>query len=125
MKAGDAGEAATSGARHLSNRTVLAAAAIACLLGCSAKAPPPSSSITATFDQAGHHPATAVVTGVASVSCSDGAGTGSPIDCLIVAPGYVGEVPLHKTVKTTGAGTVMLTCSGQGRCTALVAQQPN
>jgi hypothetical protein len=126
MKAGDAGEAATSGARHLSIRSVLTAAAITCLLGCSAKAPPPSSSITATFDQGGHHPATAVVTGIASVSCSDGAGSqGTAIDCLIVAPGYVGEVPLRKSVKTTGAGTVMLTCSGQGKCTAVVAQEPN
>jgi len=86
MKAGDAGEAATSGARALFNCSILAAAAVACLLGCSGKAPPKSSSITATFDEGGHHPATAVVTGIASVSCSDGAGNqGAAIDCLIVA----------------------------------------
>jgi hypothetical protein len=123
MKAGHAGEAATSGARRLSGRGVLMAAAITCLLGCSAKVAPKSSSITATFDQGGHHPATAVVTGIATVSCSDGAGSqGTPIDCLIVAPGYVGELPLTKSVKTTGAGTVMLTCSGQGKCSAVVVQ---
>src|SRR5579864_4077671 len=122
MKAGNAGEAATSGARHLFSCSVLAVAAVACLLGCSSKAAPKSSSITASFDQGGHHPATSVVTGIASVSCSDGSGSqGTPVDCLIVAPGFVGEVPLHKTVQTTGAGTVMLTCSGQGKCTAVVA----
>jgi hypothetical protein len=123
MKAGDPEVAATSGAIYLSNRCVLAVAAITCLLGCAQKVAVSTASLTATYDQSGYHPATVAVTGVATVSCSSGSGNqGNSVDCLIVAPGSVGEVPLGKSAKTTGAGTVMLNCSGQGRCTAVVVQ---
>jgi hypothetical protein len=61
--------------------------------------------------------------GIATVSCADGSGSqGSPVDCLILAPGYMGEVPLHQSVTTTGAGMIQLSCSAQGRCSALVVQ---
>lgn len=123
MKAGETEAVATGGAIYLSCRCVLAATAITCLLGCSQKVPTASSSISATFDQSGEHPATAVAKGVATVSCSDASGSqGHPVDCLILAPGYMGEVALHKSVTTTGAGTIQLSCSGQGHCTALVVQ---
>ena len=107
----------------VSSRCVLAAATITCLLGCSQPVVTASSSISATYDQSGQHPATATAKGVATVSCSDASGNqGSPVDCLILAPGYMGEVALHQSVKTTGAGTIQLSCSAQGRCTALVVQ---
>jgi hypothetical protein len=123
MKAGETGVVATGGALHLSYRCVLALAAITCLLGCAQKITTSSSSISATYDQAGEHPGTATAKGIATVSCADASGSqGSPVDCLILAPGYMGEVGLHKSVTTTGAGTIQLSCSNQGRCTALVVQ---
>jgi len=123
MKAGETGVVATSGALHLSYRHVLALAAITCLLGCAQKITTSSSSISATYDQAGEHPGTATAKGIATVSCADGSGSqGGPVDCLILAPGYMGEVGLHQSVTTTGAGTIQLSCSNQGRCSALVVQ---
>jgi hypothetical protein len=121
MKTGESGAATVGGTIHLS---VLGAVIITCLLGCAQKvAATTSSSISASFDQSGQHPATAQVTGVATVSCSEGAGgQSSPVDCLILAPGFMGEVALHKSVTTSGAGTVQLSCSAQGRCTAVVVQ---
>jgi len=102
---------------------VLAAAASTCLLGCSHPVAKTTSTISASFDQTGQHPAVARVTGSATVSCSDGSGSqGNPVDCLILAPGYLGEVALHKSVVITGDGNLQLTCSGQGRCTAVVVQ---
>ena len=122
MKAGETEVVATGGAFPL-YRCVLALAASTCLLGCSAKITTSSSSISATYDQAGEHPATATAKGIATVSCADASGSqGNPVDCLILAPGYMGEVGLHKSVTTTGAGTIQLSCSSQGRCTALVVQ---
>jgi hypothetical protein len=123
MNAGELEVAATGGAICLSNRYILATAVITCLLGCSQKVVTSSSSMTATYDQSGQHPATAMVKGVATVSCSGGSGDqGNPVDCVVLAPGFMGEVQLHKSISTTGAGTVQLSCSGQGRCTAEVVQ---
>lgn len=117
-------DAVSRGVIRLSTARVLTLAAVTCLLGCSQQvAPKSTSSISATFDQSGQHPATATTKGVATVSCSDGSGTGgTPVDCFILAPGYMGEVGLHKSVTTTGAGIVQLTCSAQGRCSAAVVQ---
>jgi hypothetical protein len=123
MKAGETEVVTTGGALYPYYRYVLAAAAIACLLGCAQKAAQSSSSISASYDQTGEHPATAMAKGIATVSCSDASGNqGNPVDCLILAPGYMGEVALHKSVTTSGAGTIQLSCSSQGRCTALVVQ---
>ena len=122
MKAGET-EVTTSGALHLCSRCVVAVAATTCLLGCAQKVTTSSSSISATYDQAGEHPGTATAKGIATVSCADASGSqGTPIDCLILAPGYMGEVGLHQSVTTTGAGTIQLSCSSQGRCSALVVQ---
>jgi hypothetical protein len=113
----------TGGTAYLSSRCIVVAVAFACLVGCSQKAATTTSSISAIFDQTGQHPATAKVTGAATVSCSDGSGSqGNPVDCMILAPGYMGEVALHKSVSITDAGMVQLTCSAQGRCTAVVTQ---
>jgi hypothetical protein len=123
MKASTPEAAATGSTSHPSNRCVLAAGVITCLMGCSQKVTTSAVTISATADQSGQHPATAVVKGVATVSCSDGAGSqGTPVDCLILGPGYLGEVALHQSVSITGPGTVRLTCSGQGRCSAVVTQ---
>ena len=123
MKAVDSNVAATSSAIYLCIRSLLAAAAILLVIGCSQRAPPVTSTVTATFDQSGHHPGSVQVTGPATVTCTDGVGgQGNPVDCLVVSPGYVGEIKLHQSGKTTGAGTVLLTCSGQGRCSASVVQ---
>ena len=123
MKVGETGVVATGGAIYLFCRCILAAATITSLLGCSQTIATASSSISASFDQSGEHPATASAKGIATVSCSDASGSqGNPVDCLILAPGYMGEVALHKSVTTTGAGTIQLSCSAQGRCTALVVQ---
>jgi hypothetical protein len=123
MNTGEPGLVTASGAIHRAALCVLAAATVACLVGCAQKVVTTSSSISATYDQSGEHPATAMVKGVATVSCSDGAGNqGAPVDCLILAPGYMGEVALHKSVQTSGAGEVQLSCSGQGRCSAVVVQ---
>lgn len=123
MKAGELKVAAKGGASYLSGCLVLAAVAGTCLLGCSQKVTTTSSTISATLDQNGQHPAVARVTGNATVSCSDGVGSqGNPVDCLILGPGYLGEVALHKSVTISGAGNIQLTCSGQGRCSAVVVQ---
>lgn len=123
MKASRPAAAGTGSAIHPSDRRVLAAALMTCLMSCSQHAPRSTATISASLDQNGQHPGTAAVTGPATVSCSDGAGTqGTPVDCLILGPGYLGEVALHQSVSITGPGTVRLTCSGQGRCSAVVAQ---
>ena len=114
---------AIGGASHAFYHCMLVVAAVMCLVGCTQKVTTSSSSISATYDQTGEHPGTAQVTGVATVSCADATGSqGTPVDCLILAPGYMGEVALHKSVQTTGGGTVQLSCSAQGRCTAQVVQ---
>lgn len=117
-------ETTASGGRiSFSHRWVVAATAVTCLLSCAQKAPTSTSSISATFDQAGEHPATAMAKGVATVSCDEAAGSqGHPMACLILAPGFMGEVGLHQSVTTTGAGTIQLSCSAQGHCKALVVQ---
>ena len=75
MKVGETEVVAASGACHLSYRSVLALAAITCLLGCSQKITTSSSSISATYDQAGEHPGTATAKGIATVSCADASGS--------------------------------------------------
>ena len=74
--------------------------------------------ISASSDQTGQHPGTAAVPGPASVTCTSAA---SDIpnpqprpSCNIVAPGSPGDVPVGTTIGTSGAGTVSLTCNGQG-----------
>jgi hypothetical protein len=83
----------------------------------------PSAQITAAFDQKGHHPGTAPAKGPATVRClSAVSDLGKPAGCYIVAPGYAGEVPVGHSIGTSGAGTVTLTCTGQGNVVRCVAQ---
>lgn len=123
MRASGTYAAVTGGALHPCYRRILALAVVTFLAGCSQKVATKSATISATFDQAGQHPATMAVTGAATVSCSDSSGSqGAPVNCLILAPGYLGEVALHQSVAITSAGMVQLTCSSQGRCSAVVTQ---
>jgi hypothetical protein len=81
-----------------------------------------SSTITASFDTKGHHPATAAIKRAATILCaSANSNQGSPAACYIVAPGVSRQVLKGQSVGASGAGTVTLTCDGQGtlvRCSA-------
>jgi hypothetical protein len=81
--------------------------------------------ITATGDANGsQHPGTAAIRGPSSIKCVSAIGQGhqQKPSCYITAPGYSGIVDIGKTVGASGAGTVTLTCNGQGalRCTAQI-----
>jgi hypothetical protein len=66
------------------------------------------------------HPGTAAVGGPAQVTCTFVAGTNAT--CYIVGPGVANQVPKGGQVGTSGAGTVTLTCNGNGalRCQARI-----
>ena len=82
--------------------------------------------LQATTDKTGEHPATAEITGPATITCLNAASetlnSQPPPSCNIAAPGFKGIVKKGVTVNATGAGTVTLTCSGQGylRCDARI-----
>jgi hypothetical protein len=82
--------------------------------------------LQATTDKTGEHPATAEIAGPATITCINAASetpNSQPVpSCNITAPGFKGIVKKGGTVKATGAGTVTLTCSGQGymRCDARI-----
>lgn len=82
--------------------------------------------LQATTDKTGEHPATAEIDGPATITCINAASetpNSQPVpSCNITAPGFKGIVKKGGTVNATGAGTVTLTCSGQGylRCDARI-----
>jgi len=86
-------------------------------------------SISATFDKTGQHPGTAPVKGPATVTCTNATSNvprpQPPPSCFIVAPGYSGQLDKGKSAGTSGAGTVVLNCNGQGdflTCSASVQE---
>jgi hypothetical protein len=87
-------------------------------------------SLQATSDKAGPHPATATITGPATVTClnavSETPNVQPPPACRISGPGFSGILVKGKTANLTGPGDVTLTCSGQGfmRCDARVDIPP-
>ena len=77
--------------------------------------------IHATQEASGNqHPGTAAVKGAAKVTCI--ATAGKDCTCYITGPGVASQVPKGGVVGTSGAGTVTLTCNGQGAlsCSARV-----
>jgi hypothetical protein len=74
--------------------------------------------VAASSDQTGQHPGLAAIARAATVSClkasSDTQNPQPPPSCNILAPGYTGDVKVGQSVGASGAGTVTLTCTGQG-----------
>ena len=82
-------------------------------------------SLQATTDSAGSHPSSTEITEAKNITCMNAVSetpSAKPA-CRIVAPGFTGILAIGKSVNATGAGTVTLTCSGQGfmRCAARVS----
>jgi hypothetical protein len=81
-------------------------------------------SLQATTDKDGSHPASTEITEAKNITCMNAVSEtpGAKPACRIVAPGFTGILAIGKSVNATGAGTVTLTCSGQGfmRCAARV-----
>ena len=83
-------------------------------------------SLQATVDASGPHPDKADITGPVTFTClnavSETPNTRPAPSCHITAPGFNGTLVIGKTANATGAGTVILTCVGQGylRCSARV-----
>ena len=83
-------------------------------------------SLQATTDSSGSHPDKADITGPVTFTClnavSETPNTRPAPACHITAPGFNGTLVIGKTANVTGAGTVTLTCVGQGylRCSARV-----
>jgi hypothetical protein len=75
-------------------------------------------SLQATTDASGSHPDKADITGPVTFTPN----TRPAPACRITAPGFNGTLVIGKTASATGAGTVTLSCVGQGyiRCSARV-----
>lgn len=88
---------------------------------------PKVTSLQATSDKAGQHPAKAEIAGPAPITCLNAVsetpnGQPSP-SCHITAPGFQGKLKKGEKANATGAGTVTLTCNGPGlmlRCSARI-----
>jgi hypothetical protein len=86
-------------------------------------------SLQATSDKAGVHPDTATdIPASSTIMCINGVSE-TPnvvVSCSITAPGFKGILKKGETAKTTAAGTVTMTCSGQGymRCSARIDIPP-
>jgi hypothetical protein len=84
-------------------------------------------SLQATTDKTGSHPATAKIAGPALITCmnavSETPNAQPAPSCHIVAPGFDANVIKGNTAKATGAGDVTLTCAGRGylRCDARIS----
>jgi hypothetical protein len=61
------------------------------------------------------HPATAALSGPASITCTSVGGTNAT--CYITGPGIEKQVPKNANVLTIGAGKVTLICNGSGSLT--------
>ena len=86
-------------------------------------------SLQATSDHGGEHPAKTEISGPATVACLNGVSetrNAPQPSCYVTGPGFKGILAKGKTANLTGAGTVTLTCSGQGnmRCDARVDVPP-
>ncbi len=87
-------------------------------------------SLQATSDKEGQHPASAEIAGPATVMCiaafSETPNVQPPPNCHITAPGFNGILYKGQTANATGAGTVTLKCNGQGnlRCNARIDIPP-
>jgi hypothetical protein len=88
-------------------------------------------SLQATVDKSGPHPATATITGPATLTClnavSEVPNSKPAPSCHVVGPGFNTDLDTGHTAKLTGAGNVTLTCNGQGpmlRCSARVDIPP-
>jgi hypothetical protein len=86
---------------------------------------PKVTSLSASIEKDGPHPDKADVAGPAPITCisaiSDQPNSPTP-SCHIVAPGFTGNLAAGKSANATEAGTVTLTCNGQGwvRCHARI-----
>jgi hypothetical protein len=83
--------------------------------------------ISASNDATGQHPGLAAIAGPAKITCltaaSDIPNPQPRPSCNINTPGFFGDVAVGNSVGASGAGTVTLTCNGQGNrltCTARV-----
>jgi len=88
-------------------------------------------SLQATLDGGVSHPATAEATGPSTLTCMNAtseAQNSRPVpSCHLVAPGFTGNLLKGQTANVTAAGTITLTCNGQGpmlRCTARLDTPP-
>jgi hypothetical protein len=88
-------------------------------------------SLQATLDKSGPHPATAAITGPATLTClnavSEVPNSKPAPSCHVDGPGFNTNLDIGHTAKLTGAGNVTLTCKGQGpmlRCAARVDIPP-
>lgn len=82
-------------------------------------------SLQATTDTSGAHPATAAISSPAKITCLNAvseAPNSRPVpSCHVVAPGFTGNLAKGEAKDLTAAGNVTLTCNGQGpmlRCAA-------
>jgi hypothetical protein len=100
---------------------VIVAAAIA--VGTATIASAASRVINASTDMNGNqHPGTTAVRGPARVTCLTATQSSAhpgdpPATCYVQGPGVASQVQKGANVGTSGAGTVTLTCNGQGRLT--------
>ena len=82
--------------------------------------------ISAHTDQTGQHPGLAAIGAPAKVTCatatSDVPKPQPQPSCNINAPGFNGDVKVGGVIGTSGAGTVTLTCNGQGNRLACSAR---
>jgi hypothetical protein len=79
--------------------------------------------IQASVEASGNqHPGTVAVRGPASVTCLDAQPQRSNATCYVTGPGLDRQLPKGANAGTSGAGTVTLTCNGNGalRCSARV-----
>ena len=102
----------------------LASFTLAIQAGAQRARPGKVTSLQATTDSAGSHPSSTEITEAKNITCMNATSetpSAKPV-CRIVAPGFSGILAIGKSVNATGAGTVTLTCSGQGfmRCAARV-----
>lgn len=90
------------------------------------KTRPSSITIRSTTDANGNqHPGSVAIGGPTRVTCTQANGNNPNTyrpSCYIVAPGHAGIVERGRSIGTSGAGTVTLTCNGQAplSCTARV-----
>lgn len=69
-------------------------------------------SISATSNSSGVTQGMAAIKSPSIVECSYAAGGGTSSKCFVQAPGYSGLMLAGQSIPTTGAGTVVLGCSG-------------
>jgi hypothetical protein len=103
----------------------LACFSLAIQAGAQRQRPGKVTSLQATTDKEGSHPFSTEITEAKNITCLNAVSEtpNTKPACRIVAPGFSGILAIGKSVNATGAGTVTLTCSGQGfmRCNARVS----